>query len=360
MADHSAHRHGLRVLALTRYPRTGSTSRLRFLQYLPALHAAGVQVDVAPLWTQRHLDELYAGTPPSPWRVASAYCRRLAGLLQVARYDVVWLETEVFPYLPSFAERAIASRGVPLVLDLDDAVFHKYDHHRHLGVRLALGKKIDSAMKRARVVVAGSPYLEARARAAGATRVELIPTVVDLGRYPPAAARSHTPPRVVWIGTSHNRRYLDEVAEPLRELSRDGCLKVTLIGAGEPKLPFPYRALAWHEDTEVEALRRCDIGIMPLPDTPFERGKCGYKLIQYMACGLPVVASPVGINATLVRTGVTGFLAARPSEWRDALLCLAREPALRSRLGACGRSLVEESYSLDVTAPRLAALFRSL
>lgn len=348
------------MLALTRYPRTGSTSRLRFLQYLPSLREAGIEVDVAPLWTQRHLDELYAAQRASPGRVLTSYLRRLGKLFQTFPYDAVWLETEVFPYLPSFAERAIAISGGRLLLDLDDAAFHKYDHHENVGVRFALGKKIDVAMRQASVVIAGSPYLETRAHSVGAQRVELIPTVVDLRRYPQRIPCSQSPARVVWIGTSHNQRYLDIVAETLGELCREGVIEVMLIGAGNPALPFPYLSQPWHEDTEVEALRRCDIGIMPLPDTPFERGKCGYKLIQYMACGLPVVASPVGVNTTLVEPGATGFLAARPSEWRDALLRLARDPALRTRLGERGRGLVEKRYCLEVTSPRLAELFRSL
>jgi glycosyltransferase involved in cell wall biosynthesis len=112
----------------------------------------------------------------------------------------------------------------------------------------------------------------------------------------------------------------------------------------------------WSEAAEVPFLQAVDIGIMPLSDTPWARGKCGYKLIQYMACGLPVVASPVGVNAEIVEHGVNGFLATTEAEWSEALATLLRDPALRQRMGAAGRRKVEEHYSLQVWGPRVAAL----
>jgi glycosyltransferase involved in cell wall biosynthesis len=350
----------MRVLALTRYPRRGSTSRLRVLQYLPHLEAAGIEVEVAPLWPEAHLDDLYAGRRSPPRRILARYARRLLGLARARSYDAVWLESEAFPYLPALAERALAALEVPVVLDLDDAVFHKYDDHPRRAVRLALSRKIDSAMRRASLVVAGNEYIAARAWEAGARSVELLPTVVDLSRYPRRSAPDRAVPRVVWIGTSHNARYLELVAAPLAAPVRAGELEVRLVGAGEPALPFAYEARAWAEDTETAELQDCDIGIMPLPDTPFERGKCGYKLIQYMACELPVIASPVGVNREMVRDGVNGFLASSQDEWSRALGKLASDAALRLRLGQAGRALVEERYSLAVTGPRLVDLFRSI
>jgi hypothetical protein len=115
----------------------------------------------------------------------------------------------------------------------------------------------------------------------------------------------------------------------------------------------------WSEAEEVAAISACDIGIMPLADGVFERGKCGYKLIQYMACGLPVVASAVGANREIVRHGIDGFLAETEEEWRDALRTLAADPALRARMGAAGRRRVEEAYSLQVAGPRMADILRA-
>jgi hypothetical protein len=116
----------------------------------------------------------------------------------------------------------------------------------------------------------------------------------------------------------------------------------------------------WSEDSEVAMIQSMDIGIMPLTDSPWARGKCGYKLIQYMACGLPVVASPVGVNADIVEHGVNGFLATTEDEWRQALTTLLRDPDLRRRMGAAGRRKVETDYSLQVWGPRVAAIFHEI
>ena len=127
-----------------------------------------------------------------------------------------------------------------------------------------------------------------------------------------------------------------------------------LIGAGEN----PFSGLMatirdWDEATETAGIGNFDVGIMPLPDNPWERGKCGFKLIQYMACGKPVVASPVGVNREIVVEGVNGFLASTQKEWVDALLRLKEDPDLRRTMGEKGRRMVEEEYCLQVTAPRL-------
>jgi len=123
---------------------------------------------------------------------------------------------------------------------------------------------------------------------------------------------------------------------------------------------LPVEARSWSEASEVAEIQQFDIGIMPLPDEPFERGKCGYKLIQYMACGKPVVASPVGANTSIVRDGIEGFLASTDAEWMQLLGILCDDNALRQRMGAAGRVRVEAEYSLQVAAPHLERLLCSV
>jgi glycosyltransferase involved in cell wall biosynthesis len=224
-----------------------------------------------------------------------------------------------------------------------------------------LGAKLDRLMARANLVVAGNDYLAARARQAGADRVEIVPTVVDLARYPirPSAGRDRL--TVGWIGSPGTAVYLDAVKPVLQSLSETMPLKAIAIGAREDQLSgSPFEPVEWSEASEVDALRTIDIGIMPLPDTPWERGKCGYKLIQYMALGKPVVASPVGVNARIVRNGVNGFLAATADDWHIALAELAGDAALRAAFGAAGRGDVEKGYALSLQAPRLAAMIETV
>jgi glycosyltransferase involved in cell wall biosynthesis len=160
-----------------------------------------------------------------------------------------------------------------------------------------------------------------------------------------------------WIGSPATAKYLDAVAGPLAQVCGDTGARVRLIGAGAAALPgLPVDLQAWDEATETLKIGEFDIGIMPLADGPWERGKCGFKLVQYMACGVPVVASPVGVNPRIVESGVHGFLATSAQQWVQALTDLVHNAALRARMGVEGRRRVENFYSTQVVAPRLARL----
>ena len=345
---------GPSVLMLTRYGRLGPSSRLRFLDYLPALRNAGFRVTEAPLLDDDYLRALYGGQRPDRRRIAAAYARRVAALRQAGRHDVVWLEKEALPWLPAGVESAAGLAAVPYVMDIDDAWFERYARHRLAPVRALLGGKFATLARNARIVLAGNPYLADWARGAGCRDVRLLPTVVEPARYPvrlPPGA-SGEPAIVGWMGSPSTARYLGMVGGALARLGP--AVRLRVVGAKDVELPVPAAFAPWREESEADDLSGFDIGIMPLPDDPWERGKCGYKLIQYMAAGRPVVASPVGVNTTLVQHGVNGFLAEGEDAWAEALGRLAADPDLRARMGAAGRRLVEERYALSVTTPHLA------
>jgi glycosyltransferase involved in cell wall biosynthesis len=246
------------------------------------------------------------------------------------------------------------------VVDYDDAAFHRYDLHHATTVRWLLGHKIDQVMKRAALVVAGNSYLADRARQTGSKRVEILPTVVDLSRYAPRLLRRRGEFVIGWIGSQSTTRYLLPLAEVWKQVTRWEGTSLRLVGSGN--LNFPAVALDlwdWSESTEVEAVQSFTVGVMPLPDDPWARGKCGYKLIQYMACGLPVVASPVGANLEIVEHGLTGYLAATEAEWLNALNQLRSQPQVCEEFGCAGRKKVERHYSLEATAPRMVELLVS-
>jgi glycosyltransferase involved in cell wall biosynthesis len=226
---------------------------------------------------------------------------------------------------------------------------------------MLLGEKIDAVMRRADLVIVGNKYLGDRARQAGARRVELLPTVVDVFKYSVAPSVSVEPITIGWIGSPSTARHLHHISPVLREMVESCGARIVAVGANIEQLSgLPVQVKSWSEHGEVADIQQFDIGIMPLPDEPFERGKCGYKLIQYMACGKPVVASPVGVNNVIVREGVEGFLPKTISQWGAALRNLCDDPSLRKRLGAAGRKRVEAEYSLQVAAPRLEELLRSV
>jgi glycosyltransferase involved in cell wall biosynthesis len=351
----------MKVLALTRYGRLGASSRLRYYQYLPGLERGGIAVTVAALSSDEYVARLYAGRRPGVGSIGWDYLRRAGRLASLGRYDLLWIEKELFPGLPALVERVLSSWGLPYVVDYDDATFHRYDRSSNPLLRYVWPRKIDAVMRGAALVVAGNQYLAERARAAGARRVEVLPTVVDPARYPVRARLAGQPFTVGWMGTPVTQRYLAPLAATLAGLVAEGGW-VRLVGADRVPEGLPSGSIElrpWAEQSEAEDILAFDVGIMPLDDTEWERGKCGYKLLQYMAAGRPVVASPVGVNPEIVEPGVTGFLAGTPEEWRSALTRLRDDPALRARMGEAGRRRVEAAYSLDLAEPRLRALLRS-
>ncbi|HED15622.1 MAG TPA: glycosyltransferase [Gammaproteobacteria bacterium] len=348
----------MRVLILSRYGRLGASSRVRLLQYIPYLESKGWKIDVRPLFSDDYLRSLYS----SQSRIVSViagYWRRIKVLTHARKYDLIWLEKEIFPFAPALAERLLNKLGVRYVVDYDDALFHRYDMHRSRLIRSLLGHKIDTVMKHATLVVAGNEYLAERARTANSRRVEIVPTVVDMTRYKVAQQEGNRPLVVGWIGSLSTSYYLSIIATVIESLKRDFDVRFVAVGADVVTLKgIPIEVLPWSEETEVQAIQMFDIGIMPLRDSPWERGKCGYKLVQYMACGLPVVASPVGVNNQLVEHGVNGFLADDEHDWVQALQRLLGDQDLRHKMGTQGRKRVEIMYSLQAQAPIMDELLR--
>lgn len=350
----------MKLTLLTRYSRLGASSRLRTFQYIPALEAAGFQIDLAPFFDDDYLVDLYSGRRKTV-RTLGYYSNRVSQCLAARQADVIWIEKEALPWVPWAMERALIPRRVPYVVDFDDAIFHRYDQHPSPIARRLLGQKIDRLMRASACVTAGNAYLAARAEKAGAPRIETLPTVVDLGRY--EIARSPTPDgalRVGWIGTPKTweelaRPIMSVLAPTLKEAGATFCAVGADLNASRVN---GLEIVPWSEATEVAAIQRMDIGVMPLPDSPWTRGKCGYKLIQYMACGLPVIASPVGVNVEIVEHGVSGFLAATKEDWEKAVNKLLGDPDLRRQMGNAGRKKVERQYSLQKSATRLVELLK--
>jgi glycosyltransferase involved in cell wall biosynthesis len=352
----------LHLLFLTKYDRSGASSRYRTYQYLPYLEEAGFKISLSPLFDEPYLEHKYQVGRARFSDIARAFRRRLRALLDTRKVDIVIIEYEIFPYFFALAERWLIRRNIPYILDYDDALFHQYDNSNRMVVRWLLGNKIARVMGGARLVIAGNKYLAEYARRAGAGAVNILPTVIDLARYPtPADRKENKMFTIGWIGSPSTAKYLEQIAPALSAVCADGRARLRLIGAGEVYLPrAPYEAIPWSEADEVAQLQKLDAGIMPLPGSPWERGKCGFKLIQYMACGLPVVASPVVVNAEIVEQGKNGYLASSYKEWVSALSCLRDAAENRRAMGAAGRDKVEKCYSLQVTAPRLVELLQTI
>lgn len=334
----------MKLLLLPRYGRQGASSRYRLWQYVPLFECAGHEVQVWPLLDDSYVEELYTTGRRRATVVFSGYARRLRKLAAARGFDAALCEQEAFPCLPGAWEKLLWRCARRVFFDYDDAAYIRYE-------RLPLlRRKFAEIMAAADGVVVGNRHLAEYARQ-HTSHVAIIPTVVDLARYSAQAAEtSGGALRIAWIGTPVTARLLEPLAPVFARIQNKYPETVfRLIGAGESFALGGLRCETprWSEGTEAPLLRECSLGIMPLPDTEFARGKCGLKLIQYMACGLPVVASPVGANCEIVEHGRNGFLAATPEEWEQALARLAGDSGLREQMGRAARERVALEYTIE-------------
>jgi glycosyltransferase involved in cell wall biosynthesis len=348
----------VRMQVVTPFPEEGAGYRFRISQYIPALRQAGFDVSVSPFFTREFFGIVYR---PGHYLRKLAFLvaqmpKRLALLRARGAYDLIFIYREAFPVGPPLIELMLARPGGPaIVYDFDDAVFlgDTSEANRVIGF-LKYPAKTRAIVAASHGVIAGNTYLANYALAFN-DAVTVMPTCVDTDVFVPrAASRAADDPLVVgWIGSPTTVRYLLEYGDVLAELARRCPFVLRVAGAGRP-IEVPGVAIEnveWSLDREVALFNTCDVGIYPLADDLWTRGKCGFKAIQFMACGVPVVASAVGVNCEIVDDGVNGFLARTREEWVDKLARLCGDPGLRERLGRAGRQRVDDRYSLRRNTP---------
>jgi glycosyltransferase involved in cell wall biosynthesis len=252
-------------------------------------------------------------------------------------------------------------------LDYDDAIFlpNVSEANRVIST-LKMPQKLARTIAHSSHVIAGNSYLADYARRYN-TKVTVIPTCVDTRRWIPAP-RGHRagdeaarPPVIGWIGSPTTGPYIRSLGDVLQRVAAERPVRVRISGAGRPWAlsGVSVEQVEWRLEREVELFNTCDIGVYPLADDDWARGKCGFKAIQFMACGVPVVASAVGVNREIIQDGVNGFLASTPDEWHCKITRLVDDVELRRRFATAGRETIERRYSLAVNAPALASVLRN-
>lgn len=347
----------MKLLVLTRYERKGASSRVRFYQFYPYLEAQGFQITTQALLSDHYIDRIYTQGRKNLAEMFKGYIRRIFLLLTAKRFDALWIEKELFPGLPAWAERYLQWRGVRMVIDYDDAIFHNYDLLASRFTRFLLRNKIAEVMRAAAVVVAGNAYIAEYAQKTGTHAVQIIPSVVDTEKYKPAIREPNPKPVVGWMGTPSTIRYVRSIVPRLLAVQKEHPFILRIVGAQFQYPGLEVECVPWSEETEVEVIQGFDIGIMPLDDTHWERGKCGYKLIQYMACGVPVIGSGIGANLEIMQDKA-GLVAKNVKEWNGLLLAMLENPSLREQYGRAGQNRVEYRYSQHSVLPRFKDVFR--
>jgi len=351
----------VRALALSPVPYEGAGCRYRVAQYIPHLAAQGIDLEIAPFFDREFFELVYQ--PGRTARKAFSFFRQAAArvqtVLQHGRYDLMLIYREAMPVGPPIIESLLAAAKTPMVYDFDDAVFLPNTSEANKWIAaLKNPQKTGAIIRRCDQVIAGNEYLAQYARQYNRS-VHVIPTAIDVDLFVPAEERkSHGPVVVGWIGTPTTAAYLNALGPALAALTRTHRFEFHVAGSTNPVAlaGIDTKNVPWSLEREVELFNHCDIGVYPLPDDDWARGKCGFKAIQFMSCGVPVVASPVGVNREIVQDGVNGFLASTPEEWQAKLARLMNDAELRRRVGQAGRRTIQERYSLQVNAPRVAAV----
>lgn len=352
----------VRIVYFSKSSEEGPSSRYRIYQFLPYLEKAGIQCSIRPLmgptyFTLLEIRNTALRTLGKTVYVCARFLKRIWDLVRIGRPDVMVVEGQLFPYCPPWVERALVLLGKKLVLEFDDAIYLTRFHWR----------KMPALLKMSTATIVGNATLSEYARH-NASAVTVIPTVVDTERFiPQARTRGRATEgsdghiTIVWIGLAYNFSYLEILAPALRLVQNEMRARFRVISSRPPVLAgVEVEFRPWALRNEVRDLQECQIGVMPLPDSEWARGKCGLKLLQYMAVGIPAVASSVGVNQEIIKSGENGFLATTPDEWCTHLLSLCRDVGLRRRMGGAARRTVEERYSLHVWGPRLAREYQAI
>lgn len=323
------------------------SARFRVRQYSCALLSHGVRVTELLSRTKQY-------PPEQRWKRLPWGALRIVEMVGVAirshRYDVTLLQREMVSTLTTL-ERCT---GRPRVLDVDDAI-----HLYHNGdTAKALAAHCDR-------IICGNNYLAEIYRQWNSD-VIVLPTGIDTQRYcPTAIMANHNDVVLGWIGTSSNLRYLQQIAPALAAvLKKHSNAILRVICDKAPNLPAielsRVHYVPWSAEAEVAAIQSFSIGLMPLEDSPWSRGKCSFKMLQYMACGLPVVVSPVGMNSDVLKLGEIGYGATTLNDWVESLLHLIECDASRRRMGGNGRKIAESEFSVVSLAPLFAGYLRGM
>ena len=353
----------VKIKFFSKYSYSGASSRYRTYQYVSLFLKTGIKCKVYPFFDDKHIKNINKGYKKNSLLLLFRYLlKRLFLILFLKKNDIVFIEKELIPYFPPILEWYLSIRQVKFILDYDDAVIHNYDQSTNKLVRRFLSSKIPYIQKKAEVVINGSRYL-LNLSLINNKKSYFIPTSLDINKYKYSTIEKKQF-IIGWIGSHSTSKLILPILELIENFCIKNNIKLHLIGFDANLLKTEnkevYSVIEWNENTEISEINKFDIGISPSVDSPFARGKCAFKSIQYMSCSKPVITSPVGANAHVVDHDITGFHANTPEEWFKYLTYLYLNHDIAVKMGIAGRKKVEEEFSIQVNYKKYIEIFNKL
>jgi glycosyltransferase involved in cell wall biosynthesis len=358
----------MRVLALASYPIEAAATRFRLQQFVEPLTARGITLEIHPFIDSDLFHKLYRREAMLKVAAGLFNCglRRLFEIVSASRAEVILIQREAMLFGPPLLEWMIARRlKRPMVLDLDDATYVSYDSPTYGGFSRSLKwfSKTDDLIRWATMVTCGNRSIAEYVESKGA-RARIIPTVADTEIFKPVARNDpQAPLRLGWVGTHSTFPYLESIFPVLSSLAERFSFRLKIVGSGRDRVTVPgvtVENLGWAMDREVQDFQSIDLGLYPIDATLYSgkwaQGKSGFKAVQYMAVGVPFVATPIGGSAEIGEPGVTHFFASTNDEWYRSLERLMDDPDRRLKMGVAGRAHAVAHYGLEDQADRLAAV----
>jgi glycosyltransferase involved in cell wall biosynthesis len=342
----------MNLLVITPYPELSADTRYRISQFLPFLITNGWQVSVRPFMDERlfkiyhQKSMLFETVIRTIFRTVS----RLIDCISAKKYDVVFIHKEAFPFGPPILENLLAKLQPNIIYDMDDAFWTHPPEFNQIGKRIRDKQKIHKIIKLSKLILAGNEYILNFVKQIN-PNVIYFPTVINTEIYQPRKELADDFITIGWVGRWSSQDYLYNLKPVFQNLIKKfDNLRFCFVGVKDDFTidDLPIVKQKWTLENEISSLIPFDIGMMPLPDDEYSKGKCGFKLLQYMALAIPSVASPVGVNSKIITDGENGYLAKTSEEWEEKLGLLISDKSLRKELGANGRKTVEQFYSLEI------------
>jgi len=353
----------MKILFIVPYCSKGPSNRYRVEQYLPYIKAEGVKYDVSPFVFSKFYDIVYLEGRYFKKTVyfLVALFKRMMDIFKLYKYDLVFIHREACPFGPPIFEWLAYKLKKPIVFDFDDAIFmENYNPVNRFYKFLKFPSKAKTLIRLSKAVIVANQFLYEYARKFN-PHVHIIPTPIDTNKFW-ILKRNSREIVIGWIGSPTTSCYLQLIYSVMQELSRKYDFTLKIVGAEKPVSIHGVKVknLDWDMGREIDDFQSIDIGIYPLSDNLWARGKAAFKAIQYMSVGVPVIASPVGMTRELIQDGVNGFLVDHENEWVEKLSRLINDAELRKKIGLAGRKTVEEKYSLKINIPKLLSVFKSV